>query len=813
MAYGKHWTVPFSKYGNNPGISSSNRMWVDIYEDGYTGDVIELKGHGTPFITKEQDDEDVFRTVRSQSGYLRIVTDDASLLESLMPEKSFSRYVVLRSNTGVYWTGFIKTEAYDQEWVAPMRTLSLPVTDWLGVMDCMTPSISFDSSAYKNVAEMLHLIATTANNITGMTSISGVTIINDAYVTGEMLTHRIDMNKYVEYTSMKNEGVTTYDVEFADALTILDEICGLYGLTARMKGTTLYLAHYDTLNDGELPGKYQYSLAALENIADGTQTPSWGGLIDADMSLTAATDWTGADNSMTLYKGKKSVKVILDMSEQPRVGISMPETDADSSQTYQVETRSDGTSIIVTIQPHAPSTRNYCETYRFYKYTRPDVYAGASSYQNCLENSVMFIPLLCNHWSYETPLHTGAFPIRYKIEGDTSSETMKSGILLRPNYLGDDFTTLIPRYCYAIRSLLPVDCFSGYLDIDMKMRAFAVCGTSLSSRPQYLHLTRDVDFYMDLAGWTNYLICMLHWGDYEWVEESAGSGYAAGEWRLHESGTDYHFFRIRFSGESVISNHSLYDDQDLAQYHYIVPCPENIPMARMELSILNVVQLDNPWDEMMERTHNVIVSDLSVSHIYSEDTGTETGDTSNVYYKKTGGNFGGQEEKTLTLGTFNNNVHSTALIKDASDEYVEQMTYGGGDSYTRSSTTGYTDRPEKHLLNRMAKYYARVRREIVTEVREKTDLLTYYTQVIDTHARRYLLGDGRIYMAIDAEHDWRENRQKLKLLEVDTVTGSSATSMEGKAASFSIEEEAEVEETTITAVQTDETNETNETEE
>lgn len=46
---------------------------VSIYKDYYTGDPTELIGAANPFETQEDDSEDVFKPVRTQSGYLRIV--------------------------------------------------------------------------------------------------------------------------------------------------------------------------------------------------------------------------------------------------------------------------------------------------------------------------------------------------------------------------------------------------------------------------------------------------------------------------------------------------------------------------------------------------------------------------------------------------------------------------------------------------------------------------------------------------------------------------------------------------------------------
>ena len=46
-----------------------------VHIGGGTGPEIPLKGGAQPFTTQEDDDEDMFVPVRTQSGYFRIVND------------------------------------------------------------------------------------------------------------------------------------------------------------------------------------------------------------------------------------------------------------------------------------------------------------------------------------------------------------------------------------------------------------------------------------------------------------------------------------------------------------------------------------------------------------------------------------------------------------------------------------------------------------------------------------------------------------------------------------------------------------------
>ena len=65
-----HWDIPFKS------LRSARTYWVSVYDNSYGSNTpVELKGGVVPFETEEDDDDDWFKPVRTQSGYLRIVDD------------------------------------------------------------------------------------------------------------------------------------------------------------------------------------------------------------------------------------------------------------------------------------------------------------------------------------------------------------------------------------------------------------------------------------------------------------------------------------------------------------------------------------------------------------------------------------------------------------------------------------------------------------------------------------------------------------------------------------------------------------------
>ena len=57
---------------------------VYIYDSqGIPAEIVTLTGSEEPFVTQEDDDDDIFKNIRSQSGYLRIIDEDGTLMEQL----------------------------------------------------------------------------------------------------------------------------------------------------------------------------------------------------------------------------------------------------------------------------------------------------------------------------------------------------------------------------------------------------------------------------------------------------------------------------------------------------------------------------------------------------------------------------------------------------------------------------------------------------------------------------------------------------------------------------------------------------------
>ena len=110
--------------------------------------------------------------------------------------------------------------------------------------------------------------------------------------------------------------------------------------------------------------------------------------------------------------------------------------------------------------------------------------------------------------------------------------------------------------------------------------------------------------------------------------------------------------------------------------------------------------------------------------------------------------FNGAETIDLKIGTWNNNVDNRVFIKNSNSQYIENWQYKKGSG-------SVTERPEIHLLNRMADYYVNARRTYECTIAKGVDLLT-----------SYYVYDNRYFLAVSKQRNWRDATEKVKFIEI-----------------------------------------------
>lgn len=137
----KRWKVPFVSL-------AGDRYDVRIYTaagEWNEQEAVVLKGAAEPFVTEEENSADITTWVRSSTGYVKIVTEDYTLMEQMMPKEAGETRVTLVRHARedetdqtdrVMWEGYLMPEAFTQEWCAGPWEIQLPAVSRLGmVMD------------------------------------------------------------------------------------------------------------------------------------------------------------------------------------------------------------------------------------------------------------------------------------------------------------------------------------------------------------------------------------------------------------------------------------------------------------------------------------------------------------------------------------------------------------------------------------------------------------------------------------------------------------------------------------------------------
>lgn len=725
MAWYKRFRVPFQSF-------DGTQYMVYIYEKT-SGSLVTLTGAPEPFVTQEESDTDVFRPIRPQTGYIRIrdLSADGSLLETLIPENNTQKLVRLYTGTwnndytvftdgDIMWQGFLVAEAYTQPWDNQKNIIELPVASLLSVLRDVRIPDNFSTSDVR-IAKLI----TEAFNDMDVLPEQVAIISNLSSTQADLLKVYSQRAAFYEEHIINNQGDSYQQIDGMSFSDVFQAIASLYGMCFREAGSTLALVMYDK-NGGRIM-KEELTWSDFVQISNGNTVSVEQSALQ-DVVLPVDGNFRGTENQAGYTQGGRTAQITLQVTDNLSLNINLPQTTEDASIVYQIEDIAVGD---VFVQPHSPRS-NSIESFTFSEYQQSGQTSsriGSSNYQNCLENSVIFRPLYDPQFSSQDNLHTGAFPCRWYYRENAQSQPMlKNGLFINMQYLksGQNFT---PYWCYSIQSSLGFTLQDGYINIDMLCNSFIKGQLVGDSNKLYFG---DYNTIWGTKPATK-LYCILTWGTKEWDGT---------QWVTHSG--NYNTFMIEFDGVNIKSNKTADMSVDRTG-GWFIPVTEQMT-GRVTLYILNVGSTETELG--FANAHSRIISDLSVEFIPNVDIASSRR-SQNVYRQTImQSGFGEDKEKTLTIGTMNNNVVSTSFIKRSSSEFIETLTY-----LTAGGTAN--GRPEINLLSRMVTQYNQVRRMYRAVLASGLELITC----------RYTY-NGRKYFAVDAQHNWRDDIQEVKFIEV-----------------------------------------------
>lgn len=744
MAWNIHWQCCFTS-------RNGTQYAVNICEQDYSGSIVQLTGAPEPFVTQEEDDDNIFTAIRPQTGYLRVIdtTNNGDLLETIIPANNTEKMVQLlvgtitesggnitfttqSGNTAIKWQGFLVAEAFTQPWDKNYKMVELPVKSLLGCLeDLQIPSdITFgDVRVAKMIYDALSATQLTVDNLIIVSDLSGSQ--------AEMLKVMMRLESMFNEEELCEENSSRTEIVGIKYSEILSGILSLYGLQAREIGTNIIFAHYDCPSAFNL-GIDVYTWSSLRTIANGGT-----GLVDqnslSSLDVLSNFVFAGISNDATFTQGAKDVVIELPIDKNETTFISLPKTDEDSSN-YDIVNLSATSGAIIAVQSHDVRTL-YSEQFNFYKYKynsnkEYQQLTGQFNYLDCKADSVMNnMSKMATFPQTNETIVVGSFPCRwYAFLNPTANVRLQNGLYLTNLYKGDQNEILPsdPPVIYNLPSLNQISVDDGYIVLEADCHTFV--------RHRIVNQLDGEEHIVNVMLWDildQYGIAMkISIGNYYW------------------NGT------IWTNTDAIIQVKFKKGNIDTVNQAGIVTDKKGliIPINRTLEGYMNVSILANsngPYSTVPGEDGNFwafdkIIGNITVTHfIQSSVRGS---DRSKNVYKRQIINRGFHEEiKTeLTWGTYNNNQASTVFLRNANGDYIETIHFLTG------LTEPSSERPEVHLVERMANQYQEVRRTFTGIVRTGIQIvMNKFTY------------NSRNFFAIDSQHNWREDTQQVKFIEVN----------------------------------------------
>jgi len=251
---------------------------------GGTGTAIPLKGGAQPFFTQEDESEDMYIPIRTQSGYIRIVDDgldangDAFDWKDLIPATDTARPVTLTAGGSTLWQGFMQAQDFGSQLYGNPQQREFPIQCVLTVTD--GSDINYQQTAIQNFAYLLLQI---------VNSIPDGYRPQNFYFQGGSDAQQW-LLKCIDWQNFANEDSEGNLSARFNMYECLEDMCRFWGWTARTQGTTMFLTAAD---DSVETTWLKLTYAQLGTMAGGTVA----GSTESFASVSLSGDIFASDNN------------------------------------------------------------------------------------------------------------------------------------------------------------------------------------------------------------------------------------------------------------------------------------------------------------------------------------------------------------------------------------------------------------------------------------------------------------------------------------------------------------------------------------
>lgn len=735
MAKNIRWQIPF--------VSIQGVHYrVDIYDEG-TFTPVELTAGPTPFVTNEDDSDDFFHPVRSQSGTLQICTlkpDGTYItLDELLPANNIARPVKLWRILGggaagvLEWQGFLSCEAYSQDYIGVPQILDLPL---ISVLEAMA-SVEVDQTKLSG----LNTVGTTIQKLLEIfIDKEGISYFSQYYIPTVARGRNI-VGKYIDATVLfeqkeyNNENSVAYIIKGLSIKDCLERISVYMGWCCREVNKSLYF-----FAANENSGYLRYFKNGDFWLMDAMDTS----IVSNDI---VALLWAGVNHKRTVSQGAKSVEVVAAIRKY-ELQIELPGFPAGDISTYYNEMNNNVESEFWSkVWWYMVASKNI-NAYGNLKLGFWALDKSTFGYNCSNYGESNLTDVLAHMWQAGSEssakqglygqicrFHAGAFFTKEAFE-DEEKQTHDTSDGLHcvffpytlPNESGSDtppnFDPAQVGYIAQMSSIVPFWANGGYLN---------------------LTTAYELIYYAWSVGGSH----VAHVGDNDDKEWRIGMRLQFGE--NYWNGTTWQsspcLFEARFTEGNFKGN---WDDSMLIKKTDGLLIP--ITSAMSGVLILEIWPSSSRRGNVMNNyVFEAQFKEMSVSYIAPiDDSLSDRGE--NHYFQLLGTNFRDEISISTEIASKLYNNPSPSLIMNSETEAMTELNYGTGQVPDMR-------RPEVDLLNRLAAYYGAARQRLELEVSHPTDAPLPMLRLNGIYP------DTRKYLPLSESRDWQTDVCKLTCFE------------------------------------------------
>ena len=256
MAFGIHYRIPFKSLRNGTDYV------VNIYDESGAS-AVTLTGGAEPFTTQEDDTDDMFTPIRTQTGYLRLVDTGSVNWRDIMPQNDLQKPVTLTVAGTAVWQGFLQSQNYGGTLYGNPQERELPVQCCLSVLRAI--QVTTTETELHNFAWLLKYCIDSIPSYMNSTKVIENVVVQGGNDARLWLLKRVDWANYINTNDEENDSAKYNLYE------LLEDICQFWGWTARVMQRTLYLTAMD---DGMEQTLLNLTYAQLTTMARGTSAGS-----------------------------------------------------------------------------------------------------------------------------------------------------------------------------------------------------------------------------------------------------------------------------------------------------------------------------------------------------------------------------------------------------------------------------------------------------------------------------------------------------------------------------------------------------------